>query len=292
MANRSFEIFTSINNYEINKNVAYGEKNGYLITLYQMRFVKTFIIPLPNITKTQKKQVIDYLKTYKRKFHLSRVYFDNKVLIIKVKENIKTADVERLNGLVENITNYLQSNNISLGQYCIICGKENADKKTLIMNIEYYVHRSCYDKTLTEIDHELEKNKNKDKDKESSNRRNVYTILTTFIGAFFVGFLWLLLSKYGWISSLIMISAAKFALSIYLLFKDKIENNTKLVITVAVLLAFILSSSLIISKNNITYLELFKNENEKLLIHIIVGLITSIVGILMIFFQKNKINRN
>lgn len=289
MANRSFEIFTKVNDYEVNKNVAYGEKNGYIITLYQMRFVKAFLIPLPSITDLQKKQVISYLKSQKAKFHIKRIYFDNTVLVIKIIENFRNVDVEILNNLIDATINFLQENKIAYGKHCIFCGKDNADDKTKIMNIEYYIHRKCYDNALIEVEKEIKKTD--DKKNEKPNKNEEFALPLALASVFTVGLLWFLISDYIWFTGILMLSCGKFSIRIYQSFKEKIPNFHKIIIILGIIITYIIFSYFILVKNDIAITQIFEAKHEKTTLNLVVALNAFIIGLLFSFSRYNRDER-
>jgi hypothetical protein len=58
--------FASMKGWIIEKNIAYGEENGYLFTLIDGQGFKMFVTPLPSIDDYAKKKILDYLKKIKR----------------------------------------------------------------------------------------------------------------------------------------------------------------------------------------------------------------------------------
>lgn len=289
MANRSFEIFTKVNNYKVDRNVAYGENNGYIITLYQKRFVKTFLIPLPNITNAQKTQVIDFLIKQKAKFSLKQVYFDNTVLVIKIKESFRNFNVDILNNLIDTTINYLQENKIAVGKHCIFCGKDNADAKKKIMNIEYYIHRSCYDNALAEINKEYEEMRVK-KDEKTKNKEP-YALPVASLGLIVISFLWFLISHYGWYTSLIMLSCGNFTLGLYYIFKQKMINFHKILIIFEALLSYIIFSTLILIKNDIALSNIFNPEYRNITLNLLIAFISIVISFFLTFSRYNKLER-
>ncbi len=280
MSNTSYQSYLRENQYEIEKNVAYGLENDYLITIYQDKRYKYFIIPLPSITEEEKKRVLNYLKLQKKEFKLVRISFDNTVLILKVKEGLTSISVEMLKDIINTVTKFLKEQQIAVGKHCIFCGKDNANKKIKITRIQYYMHQSCYDKAIEGIE--------KEKEKEGPKKDRGF--LGALIGTFIISIPWILLGDYSWFVGFITFLFASFAFKFYLMFNGKLTKNTKLLIALATIIVTIVSEILILVINNITLSELFTNTNRELLLTLQLGLLMSIIGLLPILRQFKYMN--
>jgi hypothetical protein len=283
MANRSFDQFTKDNKYQVNQNLGYGIHNGYLVTLYQMRYNKMFIFPLPSITENEKDKVLNYLKEHKKDLFITSSKFDNSVLVINIRENIQPVLSEKLEHLVYMVTIYLKDNNIAVGKYCVVCGKENAETLVKIANIEYYAHKSCYDKSLEEADKIFKENR----EIETAKTTNI-GFVGAFLGAFIVGIVWYLISDMGWLTGLIMFSAANFSLSLYYYLNRNYGKYTKSWVSLSVLITYLVITFLIMDKNDITYITLFSKENQNVMTNILLGFGASIIGLIPILIRYNK----
>lgn len=83
MFNNSFITFVEKRNWDFEKNIAHGKENDYLVTLYQGKSYKLFLLPLIGIKNEEKEIVLEYLKRQKKDFGLKRFSFDNTVLYLK-----------------------------------------------------------------------------------------------------------------------------------------------------------------------------------------------------------------
>lgn len=283
MVNPSFKQFTERNNYEVDRNVAYGEKNGYLVTFCQLSYHKMFLLPLPGITNAEKQKIFQFLTPFKKEYSIKSLHFDNTVFIIKLRESIRFIPVEILEKVIDEVTKFLKDNEICLGEHCIICGKEDSDQKVRITGIEYYVHQNCYDRLTKEIETEF-----KDRN-ESTSKKTKYGFIGSIIGAFMVGFAWYFISEFGWISALVMLLCAHFSLKGYRFINLRLDKNAYIWSIVSVLFSYLISSYLIIISNKPQLIDVFNNTN--VLINLGVGLATSLAGFVISWFINKRIER-
>jgi|GEM_PF-955410 len=282
MANNSFYEFAKKYDYEIHNNIAYGKVDDYLITLYQDIKYKMIIIPLPKITDTEKKQLIDYLKFRKKDLPRTYAYFDNRVLVVKIKEPFVQIMLNQLIQIFDIIIGYIKDNNISPGKTCIICGNDGAYETIKITNIEYYYHRNCYNKVLKEIDEENEELA-QEQEKPSYNG-----FIGALIGSMLFGVLWAIFYEKGLIPALFMFFLPTIALRFHQAFKGKISKNLVNEIMGANFLVLFVVIVVIIIRAQINLAELFAKENQPVVTNIFIGLAMTVFGNLML---RNRFKR-
>lgn len=166
MFNNLFISFVEKRKWDRVKNIAHGKENDYLVTLYQGKRYKLFILPLTGIKNEEKEQILDYLKQHQVDFGLKRFSFDNTVLIFKVKEPFRMIKIEKIEYILHSVTQFLKDHQISLGKFCFICGKDHSDKKVTVTRIEYYTHETCFQNLLAEVNHEVDMKKKKRKNRK------------------------------------------------------------------------------------------------------------------------------
>lgn len=76
-----------------------------------------------------------------------------------MKEPYLTIKVEKIEHILQSVTQFLKEQQISLGKHCFICGKDHSDKKVTVTRIEYYTHETCFENLLAEVNREKEEQK-------------------------------------------------------------------------------------------------------------------------------------
>lgn len=279
MSTNSFITFVKNKHFDKVKNIAYGKVDQYLLTLYQGRYHKLFILPLPSITKEQKVQVLNFLKLNKKELVLNQFLFDNTVLIVRVKESFHQIKVERIELILDTITQFLKENHIGIGQYCVFCGKENATEKIKMTRIEYYMHQSCYDKAVAETEHE---------DVSQPNTKKNHGLFGAILGAILIGIPWIFLSEGGWFSGMLAFLIADFALIFYQIFNGRMEKYTKLHLFISTIIGLIVSEIFILIKNGVNLNQLFTEAHSQLLLNLEVGILMTFIGFIVILFRLKK----
>lgn len=129
MVSSQFKQFVAMKNWNAEKNIAYGEENGYLFTLVDGQGTKIFASPLPSTEEYAKKEILEYLKENKKTLKINEFSFDNDVLIVKFKEQIRNTKAETMDNFLKDLTGFLKSKSINGKGYCIFCGNDNAEQK-------------------------------------------------------------------------------------------------------------------------------------------------------------------
>lgn len=282
MAHNSYYEFVTKNNYEINKNVAYGKVDDYLITIYQDVRFKLIIIPLPKITDDQKKQLVSYLKSRKKEMPRTYVYFDNRVLVVKIKEPFTQIPLEQFEKTFDIIMGYIKDNHISSGKPCIFCGNEGAHETIKITNIEYYYHRNCYDKAIKEIEAEQEKLA------QEEVKQNYNGFIGALVGSILFGVLWAIFYEKGLIPALFMFFLPTISLRFHQAFKGKFTKNLVNEIILANFIVLFIVIIVIIIRAKINLAEMFTKENQVVMTNIFIGITATLLGNLLL---RNRFKR-
>lgn len=144
--------FATIKGWEIVKNSAYGEENGYLFTLIDGPGFKTLALPLPQISEEEEDIISEYMENNKKKLKISSYEFEDNVLLTTFKESFASVKLQVMNNYLQQITGYLGSLNIKGRGYCVFCKKSGADQTIYVDGIIYSAHDDCYYKEIQSID--------------------------------------------------------------------------------------------------------------------------------------------
>ncbi len=278
MTTNSFNTYTKENKYEVNKNIAYGMENGYLVTFCQNRHDKLFVFPLPSITEEEKVKLLDFLKTMEKDLCLFHSKFDNAVLIIKVKEQNSQIGTDLIKKIFATVTTYLKENHICLDKHCIFCGNDKADSKIRLLHVEYYMHQACHDKALQGI-------------KEEENSKKDLGFLGAFLGVLLLGIIWILFYEKGLLASCAMFFSGSFAVKFYQVFHGKFHKYTPHLLSLAIFLVLLISVSFILIRSGVTPQKLFAEENKVLLSYISFGCAIAFMGLLVLLLRLNRIEK-
>lgn len=238
MLYKRLEQFAEKNDWNINKNFAYGEIEGYLFTVADIQGFKVFLTPLLGIADEQKQCIIDFLNKNSLKFH--QVIFDNDILTVKFREIFRSEKIEVMEGYLNNIVQFLKQNGIAKNKICSICGEEEADERAYIDFLYMDVHQKCIDKEICEIEKAAEQ-----LDNESKN------YFVGFIGAIFGGIISsipciILQIFFNKIAVLFAYIIGFGALKSYELFKGKFGPLTKWIIATAIVVSVIVDQFILI----------------------------------------------
>jgi len=297
MSKYNFKKFSSERNWTISKNYAYGEVNGYLITLMSISNSKCFFIPLISIGDTEKQSILNYLKENKKIFKLLSFTFSNDTLYLKFTEGITGAKAENIDTALLNITDLLKNMNFKDKNCCVFCRKEDAFEKTYIDNICFHSHDSCYFEASKELEKSI---------REYSVESKNYFLgaIGALLGALVCSIPWILSQLFfDRIVAIFAFFIAIGALKGYTLFKGKTGMLTRWIIALASLISVVLANiatlliqmvqlDIPIDSDTIQFLlqdqELMKTVKSNM----IMGLLIASIGIIAIFFTIKRSSRD
>ncbi|MBC8059704.1 MAG: hypothetical protein H7Y18_03470 [Clostridiaceae bacterium] len=152
MANYNVKKFSKEKNWTISKNCAYGEIDGYLITLMSISNSKCFFIPLISMEEMDKQAILNSLNENKKMFKLLAFGFSDDTLYFKFTEGLMGAKVKHIDNTLQSITDILKNINFKDKNCCVFCKKEDALEKTYIDSVCFHSHDSCYFEATKELE--------------------------------------------------------------------------------------------------------------------------------------------
>lgn len=246
MASRRLRQFAKEKNWIIENGCVYGVVNEYQITVIDGNGFKALYVPLPSVSSEKKTLILDYLKQNKKSLKLGTFEFDNDVLVMKINEFFKSASIEVMDNLIQEVTKFLVINNITNQYCCIICGQGDAFLSAYLNNISYRFHEQCYTDVANEL-HEAE-------DEMSSECKNYFLgTIGALIGGLFCTIPFVLVQVYlnksiEWLAFFVGIGSFK----AYSIFKGKIGRLTRWIVGIATL------ASIVIAQVGLVILDLVK----------------------------------
>lgn len=247
MAFPRLKQFASMKGWRIEKNIAYGEENGFLFTLIDGSGFKMFVSPLPSVTEQTKKEILDYLNENKKILQINEFLLDNDVLIVKLKESFRSAKVEVMSNLLMELTDFLKSKGIKGKECCIFCGNDNAEQTIYIDDIMYSAHNECYSHEVIMIDEAVREYEVEDKNYFSG-----------FIGALIGGMVssipWILVQIYlNKMAAALAVLIGIGALKAYYMFKGQLGRATRWIIAFCTLFSVVFAQFAAIAIEFIKY---------------------------------------
>lgn len=235
MAFPKLKKFASEKGWEIVKNSAYGEENGYLFTLIDGAGTKTFATPLPQISDEDKEKVLDYLKRSKKQLKISEYAFDNKVLLIVFKENFVSTKVEVMNRMLDKLTEYLEGLGIRGKGCCIFCEKDGAAETIYIDGIIYSAHDECYNSELNAMDEVV-------REYETEEKNYLFGLLGALMGGILGSVPWILVQVFlNRIVAVLAIVIGLGALKGYGILKGRMGPLTRWIILFSTIVSVVLA---------------------------------------------------
>lgn len=283
--------FASLKNWQLKKNIAYGQENGYIFTVIAGQGVKIFICPLPSISEERKSQVLNYLYNNRRELKINEFIFENDVLVIKFKEVFRSTKIEIMNNLVSKLISFLETNEIKGNECCIFCGKNDAHQIIYIDKIMYLAHNKCYTDQLDVLDEAI-------KEYDTENKNYFRGFIGALIGGGIISIPLSLAQVYfGNIVGMIFSTLLSFGLlKAYYMFKGKLGRGTKWIITLCTFISVIISQIMVVEIGMLQHGSTLKPSNFKILfgitqiadyfkLNVGISLLSALMGFLLIFLQ-------
>lgn len=284
--------FASIKGWRIEKNMAYGEENGYLFTLIDVQGFKIFASPLPSIGENTQIEILEYLNENKKALKISESLFDNAVLIIKFKEAFKNTKVETMNNLLKELTGFLNDKGIKGKGACIFCDNiyNNADQIIYIDSIMYSSHYQCYE-------HELAAIEEASREYAIENKNYFRGFIGALIGGLVSSIPWIFVQVYlNTIFPVLPLLIGIGSLKAYYIFKGLFGSGTRWIVALCTLVSIVLAQfgvlALGIIKNNTSlhYYRFVQMLSIPEIAHsfvstIVIGILVSFFGLLGSFLQ-------
>lgn len=283
--------FANKKGWRVEKNIAYGEEDGYLFTIIDGQGFKAFISPLIlDNDEVATREILDYLNDNKKNYKKQEFSIQDNLLEIKLLETFKNVKLEVMEELVKNLSAFLKAKGVKGKGYCGICGKEGAEEIIYLNKLMLSAHGECYRREAGILEEAAVIF-----DTEEKN------YLLGFVGAFLGG----LISTLPWILVQLFLNRIMAALAViigmgalkgYQIFKGRLGPFTRWIITIttmaSVVIAQYVTLAVEIAKNNIplTY------ENYMLIMEIpevarsfkadlFMSLFMALLGILALFFR-------
>lgn len=221
---------------EKEKNIFYGNYNGYDVTLAIYDTITVFVNFRADDEVKQVASKIFHTTSNDKMIQttVDPYGFHSIVNGMTFNSTLKKV-VEKLDATIK----YLKEHEISGNNCCAVCGNEGEDLKTVRLNDRYMtLDQECLDKIEAEVN---------EADKEFEEKPNNYLqgILGALLGAFIGAVAWVLVYLIGFVSALTAVLAVFLGNYFYVKFGGK-ANKAKTVIVAVISLVFLVSACFIL----------------------------------------------
>jgi len=145
LISKKLREFAHSNDWLISGEYIYGQEQGFLFTGIDSKKQKTFITPVPGITKDQENDLFEILNKNINTMKLNDFEITDDFLCIRIKDSLslKSTDLELIIAL---LTGAMQEVSIVAENRCQECGEMDANSETFLYDLYCYIHEDCLDK--------------------------------------------------------------------------------------------------------------------------------------------------
>lgn len=274
--------------WRVGKNCVYGDFNGFIFTIYDVKGMKSFINIIPNLTQAQAQNTMEFINSKKAGLKVSDFSLRDNVLIIKSKETFSSMKGREIDTLLKGLTEFFIREGIMGREYCTMCGIRGNHDLAIYNGVVMPVCEECYRKSQDEIGEMAREYELEDKNYSKG-------VLGAAIGGLLAIIPWVLVSVYlNLYASILGYLIGYASLKGYFLLRGKVGRATRWIIGIntalcvfaaelVTLAIYMIQAGAAVSLEN--YIISFTNPNlsSMVLKDIGIGLVMAFLGISSIF---------
>lgn len=186
------------NNMKLDRGVAYGSLQGYAATMFEGSGWKSICFSTTFADPAQKNLLINtvFASNLQKTYRVQNITFPDNGVHVVFADTIGT--MPKIREFINWFIPLLQQHNASAWNVCTECGMEITDGKWMLINgVAYFMHESCAQKAVRELESENERRIQED-------TGNYLTgTLGAFAGALVGSVVWALVLMLGYVASLV-----------------------------------------------------------------------------------------
>ena len=237
MIGSGLKKLASEHNMKVAHGVAYGSMNGFAVTLSEGSGYKRMAIS----TKIREEEKLGLLqvqlsrRNLQKEFRVKSLELGEKFIDVIFLDNPGT--MKKIYAFIEWFFPMLEESGAAKADVCAECGMSVADGKWKLINgCAHYMHESCAQRVLRDV--ELEQEQNKLENRGSYAAGFVGALLGAALGAV----AWAALLNFGYVASIVGLLIGFLALKGYDLLKGKQGKGKVFILVIAIVLGVLLGT--------------------------------------------------
>ena len=242
-------------NWDLDKRTAYGNYNGYDITLVQNMSLsnshdnfKILYVPINDLPSGSMESLNGYLTANKKPLRFFAFDLKNGLIVARFNETLKGINAARLKEILDLLIEGLRISNAQPRNTCAYCGNDETDCVTYINGVKLPAHQGCKDEAIRNNQQLQEQMKSQ----SSPAMSYVGAVVGAVLGVIpFAAAVW-----FGWYLGLLTFLAAFASYEGFKYMGGTAKKSTKFIIGVISLIAVLLSNvglmGVIAVQNNVT----------------------------------------
>lgn len=237
MIGSGLKKLASEHNMKVAHDVAYGSMNGFAVTLSEGSGYKRMAIS----TKIREEEKLGLLqvqlsrRNLQKEFRVKSLELGEKFIDVIFLDNPGT--MKKIYSFIEWFFPMLEESGAAKADVCAECGMSVADGKWKLINgCAHYMHESCAQRVLRDV--ELEQEQNKLENRGSYAAGFVGALLGAALGAV----AWAALLYFGYVASIVGLLIGFLALKGYDLLKGKQGKGKVVILVIAIVLGVLLGT--------------------------------------------------